>query len=274
MRNLLKLLYAYHFLILFIFLEVFSVLFIIKGSNFHRAKFIAASRSFTGGIYNRVNKINSYLSLKEANEILVTENTILRNKLASYNKIVSQNKDTIADSLYNQQYTYQYAKVVNNSVNKLYNYITINKGSRHGLKPDMGVITENGIVGFVKGVSENFSTIISVLNSDFKGSAKIKKNNYYGRLEWNGSNPEYCQLYDITFHVPVQKGDTLVTTGFTSYFPEGILVGTIDDFDVKGNFYKIKVKLSNDFRKLDYVIVVDDIMKLEQINLENSTGND
>jgi rod shape-determining protein MreC len=270
MRNLLKLLYAYHFLILFIFLEVFAVFFIIKGSNFHRAKFIAASRSFTGSIYSRVNKINSYLSLKEANELLVIENTILRNKLASYHKLASENRDTIVDTLFHQRYTYQYAKVVNNSVNKLYNYITINKGSRHGIKPDMGVITENGIVGFVKGVSENFSTIISVLNSDFKGSAKIKKNNYYGRLEWNGTSPEYCQLFDIAFHVPVQHGDTVVTTGFTSYFPEGIMIGTIDEFEVKGNFYKIRVKLSNDFRKLDNVIIVDDILKLEQQNLENS----
>jgi rod shape-determining protein MreC len=197
MRNLLKLLYAFHFLILFILLEVISVFFIIKGSSFHRAKFIAASRSITGNIYSKVNKINTYLSLKEANEMLVIENTILRNKLAKYHKVINENRDTLTDTIYYQRYTYQYAKVVNNSVNKRYNYITVNKGSKQGIKPDMGVISESGIVGFVKGVSENFSTIVSILNFDFKGSAKIKKNNYFGPLEWSGKNTYTAVLNEI-----------------------------------------------------------------------------
>lgn len=269
MRNLLKLLYAYHFLILFLFLEGFSLFLIAKGSSFHHAKFIESSNAFAGSIYKRRDKIKSYLSLREVNQNLMIENTQLRNKLASIRQIIKEKKDTLIDTLAHQRYTYLHAKIVNNSVSKRDNYITIDKGSLDGIHPDMGVLSNNGIVGFVKSVSEHYAIIISVLNQNFSISAKIKKNNYYGPLKWDGINSRYCQLYDLPHHVPIQKGDTIVTSGYSNFFPTGVLIGIVDDFKiVGGNFYKVEVKLSVDFQKLDYVILIDDLQRNERINLE------
>lgn len=269
MRNLLKLLYAYHFLILFLFLEGFSLFLIIKGSNFHHARFIESSNAFAGSIYKRRDKIKSYLSLKIVNEALLIENTQLRNKLASIRKIIIEKKDTLIDTIAHQRYTYLSANIVNNSISKRDNYITINKGSLDGIHPDMGVISNDGIVGFVQSVSEHYATIISVLNQNFSVSAKVKKNGYYGLLKWDGINSRICQLYDLPHHVPIQKGDTIVTSGYTNFFPTDILIGVVDDFKIEGgNFYKVEVKLSVDFQKIDYVMLIDDLQKSERINLE------
>lgn len=274
MRNLLKLLYAYHFLILFLALEGFSLFLIIKGSEFHQARFIQASNAFSGSLYNRVDKINNYLSLGYANEVLMAENAELRNKLATFRQVVKEKKDSLIDTTAHQRYTYFYAKVVNNSVSKRDNYITINKGYQDGIRPEMGVISKDGIIGFVKSVSDHYSVIVSVLNSNFNVSAKLKKNNYFGPLTWDGINPKYCQLDELTHNVPIQKGDTIVTSGHTNFFPSDIMIGTVDDFKiVGGNFYKVEVKLNMEFRKLDYVIVVQDIEREERINLEESVTN-
>jgi rod shape-determining protein MreC len=274
MRNLLKLLYAYHFFILFLVLEGFSLFLILKGSDFHQARFVQASNSFTSSIYSRVDKIGNYLSLRYTNEMLMAENAELRNKLATFRQIVREKKDSLIDTVSNQRYTYFYAKVVNNSVTKRDNYITINKGSLDGVRRDMGVISKDGIIGFVHSVSDHYAVIISVLNSKTYISAKFKKNNYYGPLTWDGINPKYCQLNELTLSVPIQKGDTIVTSGHTNYYPSDVMIGTVEDFKVVGgNFYKVEVKLNMEFRKLDYVIVVQDIQREERIKLEESITN-
>lgn len=274
MRNLLKLLYAYHFLILFLFLEGFSLFLIIKGSDFHQARFVEASNVVTGSIYNRVDKISNYLYLRHTNELLLSENAELRNKLASFRQLVKDKKDTLIDSIGGQRFQYLYAKVVNNSVTKRDNYITINKGFLDGIRPEMGVISKDGIIGFVEAVSDHYSVIVSVLNSNFNVSAKLKKNNYFGPLTWDGINSKYCQLEELTHNVPIQKGDTIVTSGHTNFFPSDVMIGTVADFKiVGGNFYKVEVKLNMEFMKLDYVIVVHDIQREERIKLEESTTN-
>lgn len=205
---------------------------------------------------------------------MMSENTELRNRLASIRQMIKEKKDTLIDTLAHQRYTYLSAKVVNNSISKRDNYITIDKGSIDGIHADMGVISNNGIVGFVQSVSPHYAIIVSVLNQNFRVSAKIKKNDYYGRLEWDGIHAGYCQLYDLPHHVPLQKGDTIVTSGYTNFFPSNVLIGIIDDFKiVGGNFYKAEVKLNVDFQKLDYVILIDDIQRTERINLEGSMQN-
>ena len=137
----------------------------------------------------------------------------------------------------------------------------------------MAVISTNGIVGIVKNVSNNFSTVISILNTSLRVSAKIKKNDYFGSLSWNGINYTKAQLDEIPFHVKISVGDTIITSGYSAIFPEGNLIGTISDFDVKqgGNFYSIPVNLSTDFKNLSYVYIISDFLKKEQINLEHKT---
>jgi rod shape-determining protein MreC len=137
----------------------------------------------------------------------------------------------------------------------------------------MAVITPEGIVGTVVGVSENYSTVLSVLNRNFFVNAKFKKNDENGPLNWNGLNPDICILSDILFHVKVQVGDTLVV-GYSDSFPQGIPVGVVKEFGLKSDHYIIKVKLANDFRRLNYVFVVDNVMKQEQHELEKKLKHD
>lgn len=275
MRNLLKLLYTYNYLILFLVLEGFSLFLVIEGSEFHHARFVNSTRSFSGAFFVKMNELNSYFGLKEQNAVLAHENVQLKNLLEQYRKREISRPDTIKDTLRQPKYSYFEAKVINNSVNKQYNYITLDKGSDDGVRPEMGVISAQGIVGVVQGVSKHFATVISVLNLDFKVSAKIKKNDFFGQLHWDGISDSYCTLTDIPQHVKFGKGDTIVTTGFSSIFPNDITIGTVESFDIKGgNFFTIKVKLFNEFRKLNYVTIVDDIFKEERKSLENTKKND
>lgn len=275
MRNLLRLIYTYHFPILFFALCGLSFFLIFQNNNFQRTKYIQFSHTASGGFYGGIDNFKVYLSLKEANRQLSQENAELRNKLETFRKITRDKRDTVIDTTYKQEYFYQSAKVINNTVSKQYNYITLNKGSEQGIKADMAVITKKGIVGIVEGVSENFATVLPVLNRNFKVSAKLKRSNFLGNLSWDGFSPEECLLNDIPHHVVLQKGDTVITTGYSSIFPEGIMIGTVKEFNMKdGNFYTIKLKLSCDLRSLSYVMVVSDLKKGEQVKLENKTKHD
>jgi rod shape-determining protein MreC len=277
MRNLLKLLYAYNNLILFVLLEGLAIFLIAENNQFQGTKITQFSQGLSGSFYKNLDNFKVYFSLKQTNDILAKENIELKNKLASIRKIIREKKDTLIDTLYKQQYTYFSAKVINNSVNKQYNYITLNKGSNDGIKPDMAVISPDGIVGVVIGASPNYSTVLSVLNKYFTVDAKLKKGSSqttdHGQLTWNGLNPDIATLNDILFHVKVHVGDTLVVNNSHS-FPEGIPVGTIKEFELKSDRYIIKVKLVNDFRRLNYVSVVDNLMKQEQKDLEKKVRHD
>lgn len=272
MRNLLKILYTYHFLLMFIALEVISIIMLVQNNSFHSASYAAKAKAVSGSIYSTVSDFKEYLSLKEANKALARENAMLRNYLKSNYGTFDTTKISINDSVYKQQYRFQEAKVVNNTVNKQYNYITLNKGSKNGIKPDMAVIGPGGIVGLVNGVSENFSNVMPLLNVDFRVSARLKKNNYLGSVTWDGKNFEYCTLKDIPQHVQVIKGDTVVTTGYTGSFPEGIMIGTVSSAKLKdGNFLNIEVKISTVFKTLSYVSVIEDLTKEEVTQLKTET---
>jgi rod shape-determining protein MreC len=184
-------------------------------------------------------------------------------------------KKVVTDTIRKQQYTFLTARVVNNSINRRNNYLTLNKGSLQGVQAEMGVICPDGIVGIVKDVSEHFSSVISVLHKDSRISTKIKKNGYIGSLMWEGYNAGYAILKDIPKHVKLAVGDTLVTSQFSAIFPEGIMVGVIDKFDSKpGDFYLIDVKLSTDFDNLSYVYLVTNVLKEEQKKLEEPLAHD
>jgi rod shape-determining protein MreC len=222
-----------------------------------------------------MSNFKAYIGLRSENQRLAEENLNLRNELEKLRKKEITVIDTVVDTTKHQLYSYFLAQVVNNSVNKQYNYLTLNKGYKDGVRPDMGVITPEGLVGIVEGVSENFSTVLSVLNIRFGQSAKIKKNGYFGFLSWNGTSDKVCVLSDIPQHVKPEIGDTIVTTNYSGIFPENIPIGKIKDFDLKGgNFYTIKIELFNDFRNLNYVTIVENLYKKEKTELENKIKND
>ncbi|MGC9344556.1 MAG: rod shape-determining protein MreC, partial [Bacteroidales bacterium] len=173
------------------------------------------------------------------------------------------------------EYFYIPADVLNNSVNKQFNYITIDKGKVQGVEPEMAVITHGAVVGVVASVSNNFSTVIPLLNRNFRLGSKISRNDYFGILEWGGMNPEFARLREIPLHVDVARGDSIVTSGFSAIFPPGLDVGIIESFKVTdSNFYDIRVKLSVNFRNLTHVYVIGNIYREEQLELENLQGYD
>ena len=277
MRNLLILLWKYHFLLLFILLETFAGYLLVRNNNFQKASFVNSANSVAAGVLNFVSGIKDYIHLKYKNESLATENARLYSMLpdAFYGDTIGTVKLEKNVSR-QQQYKYISAKVINNSTNKRNNYLTLNRGAVDGIKPEMGVISGNGLVGIVKDVSEHYCTVISLLHKDFHTSAKLSRSNYFGNLEWTGGDPTKANITDMPKHVKLAVGDTLLTSTYSAVFPEGVAIGTIYNFELKpgDNFYTITVNLSTDFQKIDYVYVVNNLLKEEQKKLEGNFKND
>jgi rod shape-determining protein MreC len=269
MRSLLNFLLRIHFFLLFILIEVFSIALLVNNNHFHKARFVNFTREFSGSMYQKSTDLKQYLSLVEENQRLVEENNRLLNIIESTYKSDEIFFRSVNDTIFNQRYRYTSARIINNSVNKKHNFITLNKGSLQGIKPEMAVVSGGSIVGIVKGVSNNFATVISLLNLDYKVSAKVKKNEYFGSLSWDGNGYRTAILTEIPLHADIQVGDTIVTSGYSSIYPEGITIGYIIDFTEKGgSFYEIDVKLSTDFKNLSTVNVIGNLMQLEKIELE------
>lgn len=248
---------------------------LVENSYYQRAGIISSSNKITGAIYATKQGVSDYLALKSTNEELAIQNANLYSKSPESFFKLNDSIFSINDTIYRQQYKYIAAKVINNSVNKRSNYLTLDKGSDQGILPEMGVIMNNGIVGIVKQVSKNFSSVLSVLHKSTRISAKLKKNDYFGSLTWDGNSNDFGTLNDIPKHVQLVKGDTIVTSAYSAIFPQGVMIGTIDDFEIYGdNFYNIKVKFSTDFYSLTYVYVIHNILKEEQHNLELISQND
>ena len=271
MRTLLRFFQNYSDLLLFLLLEIIAIIFIVQGSSYQRSRITSLNRQVSGYLFSKVDGAREYLSLRDANQQLVNENMELRNRLE---RISGKMDSAIVISKFEDPYHYFYvpSRIVHNSVFKQYNYITLDKGKKQGVFKDMGVISEQGLVGIVLESSGNFSTVIPIINRDFRLSVKIKSNNYAGILQWEGESPLYAVLNEIPFHLEILQGDTILTSGFSSIFPEGIKVGTIESFSLdKGNFYDIRVMLSTEFQRLFHVNVIRNYRQEEQKNLEDQT---
>jgi rod shape-determining protein MreC len=273
MRNILVFIIRYHFLLLFVLLEIFAITLLVNSTYYQSSAILKAGSRVTGRFYTSISNATDYLKLRTTNEQLAQENAMLRQmKGVSFLKN-DTNSFWVNDTLHKQQYQYIVSKVVLNTVGKRNNYIMLDKGSRSGIKKDMAVITSNGIVGTVVNVSENFSWVMSLLNKHTRISGRITKNNQMGTVVWNGVDHIYGTLTDIPAHVKIAKGDTIVSSGYSYIFPAGIMMGTISDFRVEqgDHFYIIPFKFSVDFNALQYVYVVKNLMKDEQEALEKST---
>ena len=276
MRGLLLFIGRHHIFFLFLLLETLCVYFIIRNNNYHNASFFNSTNAVTGTIYEYYSEITEYFHLKQSNELLASENAALKESSAQAYIAYTNRVFTVGDSIYKQKYTYLDARVINNTITKRNNYLTLDKGSLHGITPEMGVIAADGVVGIVKDVSDNFSSVLSLLNKNTIISSKLKKSGYLGSLAWQGGNPKKALLSDVPKHARIAKGDTVITSGASAIFPEGVLVGFIEEFTIEpgANFYTIKVNLSTDFGKLSYVYIVKNLMKEEQEKLEEATQND
>lgn len=276
MRNLLRFLWKYSNFVLFILMEVCCFYLIFQNNSFQRASWINSSNAFAGNVFTTVNSIKEYFALKETNELLAAENARLRTQsLGSYAKYITT-KTIVGDTVLKQQYTYIPADVVNNSVNRRNNYLTLNRGYKQGITRDMAVITSNGIVGYIKDVSANYCTVLSILNKDAKISAKVKRYDELGSLIWEGGEYRYGLLQDIGTHVKIAKGDSIVTSNFSDIFPSNIMIGTVESYAPRegGEFYNIKVKYSANLKNVTHVYIINNILRQEKIQLEERSQHD
>lgn len=270
MRSLLNFLKKFSNILLFLILEALAIYMLASRPNYHSIKLSKVFNASSAVIHEKINITTDYFSLNEINEQIARENSELRNTLQRIYRNSEISTFSVTDSIYRQQYLYIWARAVNNSVNKQKNYITLNKGKLNGVTDDMAVIGPDGIVGIIVEVGRNYSLAMSTLNLDFRLSARLRKNDYFGSLTWDGADAGSLNLNEIPKHVSISIGDTIETTGYSAVFPEGILVGTISEFDDSGgDFYDIKVKLSTQFRKLNNVYIVVNLEKEEQLELEN-----
>ena len=273
MRKLIRFIEKNSFFFLFLMFEVFAFYLLLKENSFQRTTFYNNINVINNQLHNQFSNLTDYLNLKEVNLELAEENRRLREQqLRSFKKLNTGNF-LINDTIYQQKYLYTKGKIINNSTNKQNNYITLNIGSKDGIEESMGVVSSTGIVGIVKSVSHNFSTALSILHSSIRISVKLKTNDSYGifgSLHWDGKNYQQGLVTDIPNHVFIEKGDTIVTSGFSAIFPEGITVGTIERFEKpKGeNFYKIRINFTTNFKNISHVYVIKNIQKNEQKELE------
>jgi rod shape-determining protein MreC len=273
MRNLLRFLIQHHFLLLFLFLEIIAFSLLVRFNSFQSAQIYKLRYGIVGRLSNRFSNLSNYLSLEEQNKKLKEENARLYNKLPFTR--YSLKDESFKDSISSEYFRFIPANVINNSVNKQYNFITLDKGSLFGIKPDMGVIGPEGLVGVVKTVSVHFSTVVPILNREFFPNAEIKNSNYFGYIEWQGTDYRNVKLKDIPLHARINIGDTIETSGYTATFPKGLMIGTITDFEIeKGVSYNILVGLSTDFKKLTHVWVLNNTLKEERNKLEESVVHD
>ena len=270
MRNLWDFLRKHYFILLFLALETVSLLLFFNFNDFQNTTLYSISSTLTGSINSTFRNISEYFSLRKTNQTLVEEMARLHSRLPDAYYKSDAYSFYRNDTVYRLQYRYISAKVISNTTSKRNNFLMISKGSLQGVKNHMGVIIGNRIVGQVVSVSPHFSWIMSMLNKDSRISGKFKKNNQLVNVEWPGGNYRYGSVKEIPKHVDIKKGDTIISSGNSDIFPEGVLIGTISDFTVASdeNFNYGTILFSTDFNSLGYVEIVVDLMRKEKEDLK------
>ena len=278
MRNLLNFLLKYNHWFLFILLEVISFVLLFRFNHYQHSVYFSSANVVAGKVYEVSGGITSYFHLKSVNEDLLDrimeleqQNRNLENALVKH--LSDSTELNSIRNLSDTDYEIFKARVINNSLNLVDNYITLNRGSKDGIRPEMGVVDGNGVVGIVYETSSHYSRVISVLNSKSSISCKIVGSEYFGYLKWEYGDSRYAYLKDLPRHAEFNLGDTVVTSGYSTVFPEGIMIGTVDDMadSNDGLSYLLKVKLATDFGKVSEVRVIARTGQREQKELEQKS---
>lgn len=281
MRHLLRFLIRYNYWFLFIFLELIAFGLLVRFNTYQRGAFFTSANVVVGKVYDISSKVSSYFHLKSTNEDLLDRNMALEQRIFLLEKSLRQYQpDSIAmvgdiNSMKNN-YTIYKAHVINNSVIKADNYITLDKGASDGIRPEMGVVDGRGVVGIVYQTTPAYSLVISLLNSKSNISCKIKSSEYFGYLKWEGMDSRFAFLKDLPRHAEFNLGDTVITSGHSAVFPEGVIVGIVDDMEDSsdGLSYNLKIKLAADFGKLGGVRVLAREGQEEQRELEDEPNKE
>ena len=271
MRDLLRFLYRQRNNLLFALLMAISLSLVVNGNMHQRAQAISSSRAVIGNIYGIRSGITEFAGLRQVNDDLNRALALERARALSTGASGSPG-GVVNDTARMLRYAFIPARVINSTTHKAKNYLTLDKGTLDGVERNMGVIGANGIVGVVREASPHFASVISVLNEDHMASAQLQGTKHFGLLRWNTGDPRTVSLADIDKHVPVHKGDTVVTRGSEGVYPPGILIGVVDSVanDPGIPFHVITVRLSEDLTRSDHVQVVSDLMRAERDSLEKT----
>ncbi|MHB1921427.1 MAG: rod shape-determining protein MreC [Chitinophagaceae bacterium] len=271
MRNLIIFIRRYSNFLFFLFLEIICLGMVVKNNNLQGTAWLNSTNKISSRLFTQFNNLQYYFQLKATNERLVKQNQRLLNLLPSSFDAMDTLQKIVADTALHQKFLYRQAKVVNNSVNNLTNYITIHRGSNQGVQPNMGVISTDGVVGIVRSVSPHYAVVMSLLNKETRISARLKSGES-GTVSWDGENAAFALLKGIPKTSSIHLGDTVWTSGYSTLFPAGIPIGYISQFSEKStsNFYVIRIRLATHFYTLQYVYVIEDLMGDEQKNLEST----
>lgn len=279
MRNVFLFIRKYANFLFFLVLQIIALSFLFRYNKYHEAVFMNAAGEITGSLDQRYSTVEYYFKLKKINEQLAAENARLNQRLKeNYEGPDAGGKqvlDTVqVDSLLQiRKFTWLDARVVGSTVSTRTNFITIHRGSNQGVHPNMGVVSPQGIVGTVVNVSENYSSVMTLLHTQYKVVVKLKNGGDRGTVEWDGVSPAYVTLKDIPKSAKVQIGDSVVTSPTSSLFPGNIMVGTVDEVmdDKSSNFYTLRLKPATDFYNVEYVYVISNAQREEQQRMEDST---
>lgn len=281
MRDLLDFLIKYSKWLLFVIYVVASCVLLFHNNPYQHYIFLTSANAVSSTVYGSAENVTSYFHLHDINEDLQSQNARLEAQLLDLQKKLEKYEldeefDSIVADTVKLQYDFILANVISNSVTRGHNYITIGKGKKDGIKPEMGVVDQNGVVGVVNVVGNNASRIISLLNPKMRLSCKIKGSEYFGSLVWDGKNPEEAVLEEMPRHEKFKKGDTIVTSGYSAVFPPGIPVGTIISHakEHDDNFYALRIKLFTDFNRLSTVRVITNEMVEELREITDGEEND
>lgn len=271
MRNLLRFLGRYHVFIAFVALELCAYALTVRNRGYHEAAYLNSANALTGWVYSLKAEVVGFLQLRPQNQKLAEENALLRQELMAYKMGELKGSPAGWDTARAAEFTFIPAEVVNGTVHRQSNYMTINKGSAHGLKPNMGVITTNGVVGVVKDVSANYATVLTILHKDSRISSRLTGSGFIGSLTWDGHDPSILQLNDIPSHIDIVPGMEVSTSGFSDIFPAGIHIGRVISHKQRPgeSFFSIQVRLTSDLSRVGTVYVISKRTQAEQLQIES-----
>lgn len=266
MENLLLFFKRFGLFIQFLVLETVAIVLLVSFNGYQRSVFMSSAGRMVGSMYEGMDAIGGYFHLREINDQLSAQNAALKNELAFYKSQYEKEQVASIDSLYRQQgdttlwqhYRYVSAQIIQNSINKPQNYITINKGWADGIASDMGVVAPQGVVGIVKSVSKHYAVVMPVLNVQSRISCRLDSTRNAGSLVWDAVDYRYATMQEVPGHVVPLQGETISTSGFSAIFPGGIPVGKVHHIELnpEKQFLEINVKLAVDFAKIDQVQVI------------------
>lgn len=246
---------------MFLILEVLCIMLLVNNLPYQKRKLVSFGNALSGRFFKTKFNLSNYFHLKEENNLLVNYNALLM----SYLYIDSTYNDSLAIDTNLWDYKFIPANVIDNNIYDVNNYLIIDKGKKDGIRKDMGVVCENGIVGKIANVSNNYSSVISMLHSYSVVSARFLDNQHIANVSWGNRDYRFGTLKDIPLHLNPKKGDTIVTSGFSNIYPPDMMIGTVEEM-IENNskdFNTAKIRFSTNFSTLRHVYIIDNLNLIE-----------